>query len=185
MPPPDSELAQQATRDPYLLDFLAVREPLLERDLEDALTADLQRFLLELGTGFAYCGRQVPIRVEGREYALDLLFFNWRLNRFVAVELMVTEFDPGHAGRLGFYVTWIDDNLRLDHHNPTLGILVCATKTNSVVRYTLDSLRTPMAVAAFTTLPAELQAALPPAEALQELVAETLRHESPGGEVPR
>ena len=175
LPAGESELAQQMTRDPYLLDFLGMHGAVAERDLEDALIAELERFLLELGTGFAFVGRQYPVRTDGKDYALDLLFFNWKLNCFVALEIQVSDFDPDHAGRLGFYVAWIDDRLRENHHRPTIGILICAGKTDSVVRYTLDSLRAPMAVATWTTLPPDLQHALPPADALEALVSGHLR----------
>ncbi len=174
LPPADSELAQQMTRDPYLLDFLGIADPTAERDLEDALCHELERFLLELGTGFAFVGRQYPVRVEGAEYALDLLFFNWKLDCFVALEIQITGFDPDHAGRLAFYTSWIDDQLRQPHHKPTIGIVVCASKNSSVVRYSLTGISSPMAVSTYNTLPQEVQAALPDAEELQQLVDKQL-----------
>jgi len=109
LPGEDSELAQHMTRDPYVLDFIGMAGPLRERDLEDELVRQLQRFLLELGTGFAFIGRQYPVRVDRKDYALDLLFFNWRLDCFVAIELQLGDFDPDHAGRLAFYTAWVDD----------------------------------------------------------------------------
>ena len=164
LPAPDSELAQQLTRDPYVLDFLDVAAPLAERDLEQALMDRLQEFLLELGHGFAFVGRQYRFEVDGHEYRIDLLFFNWVQSRFVVIELKIGPFTPEHAGQLGFYVSWVEDNLRdLDRHLPTVGILLCAGRSDNVVRYSLAGTRQPLAVAEYTydSLPATVRELLP------------------------
>lgn len=114
LPAADSDLAQQLVRDPYVFDFLNLTRRVAERDLEDALMARLQRFLLELGHGFAFVGRQHRFAVDGQDFAIDLLFFNYTQSRFVVIELKVGKFEPGYLGQLGFYVAWVDDNLR-DH----------------------------------------------------------------------
>ncbi len=164
LPAADSELAQQMTRDPYVLDFLDLAGPVAERDLEEALMTRLQAFLLELGHGFAFVARQYRFEVDGDEFSIDLLFFNWAQSRFVVVELKVGRFSPEHAGQLGFYVSWIDENLRdPDRHSPTVGILLCTSRNDSVVRYSLAGTTTPLAVAGYTydTLPASARTAVP------------------------
>lgn len=123
-----------------------------------------QAFLLELGHGFAFVGRQYAFTVGGDDFAIDLLFFNWAQSRFVVVELKVGPFAPEHLGQLGFYVSWVDGNLRLpDRHAPTIGILLCAGRNDQVVRYSLAAATSPMAVADYTydTLPASARAAVP------------------------
>ena len=165
----DSDLAAQLTRDPYVLDFLDVAEPVRERDLEEALVARVQALLLELGDGFAFAGRQFHFEVDGDDFYIDLLFFNWRQNRFVVIELKIGPFEPAHLGQLGFYVSWVDTNLRRpDVQLPTIGILLCAGRNDSVVRYALAGTSAPVAVADYTydTLPALARAAVPTGEEL-------------------
>ncbi len=177
LPAADSELAQQLTRDPYVLDFLDLTGPAAERDLEHALLARLQAFLLELGHGFAFAGRQYHFEVDGDDFYIDLLFFNWAQNRFVVVELKIASFEPAHVGQLGFYVSWVDQNLRRpDHHSPTIGILLCAGRNDNVVRYALASATAPLAVADYTyeTLPPAVRETLPSSDQLGTAVAAAL-----------
>ena len=123
LPAADSELAQQLTRDPYVLDFLDLTQAAAERDLENALVARLQAFLLELGHGFAFVGRQYHFEVDGDDFYIDLLFFNWAQSRFVVIELKIGRFQPEYTGKLGFYLAWVESNLRGKHrHSPTIGI---------------------------------------------------------------
>jgi len=164
LPAADSELAQQLTRDPYVLDFLDLTGPVAERDLETALVDRLQAFLLELGHGFAFVGRQYQFAVDGDDFSIDLLFFNWAQSRFVVLELKVGRFAPEHLGQLGFYVSWVDANLRVpDRHSPTIGILLCAGRNDNVVRYSLAGTTAPLAVADYTydALPASARDAVP------------------------
>ncbi len=164
LPPADSDLAQQLTRDPYVFDFLNLTGTVAERDLETALMDRLQAFLLELGHGFAFVGRQYHFEVDGDDFYIDLLFFNWAQSRFVVVELKIDKFLPEHAGQLGFYVAWVDDNLRVpDRHSPTVGILICAGRNERVVRYSLAGSTAPLAVAGYTyaALPAGARDAVP------------------------
>lgn len=147
----DSELAQGLTKDPYVFDFLDLTGQVTERELEDALVDKLQATLGELGRGFAFVGRQVPVKVGRQDRYIDLLFFHLQRLAFIVVELKIGSFDPRDAGQLGFYVTWVDENMRLPAHNPTLGILMCADKDDDdTVQYALRSSSQPMAVASYT-----------------------------------
>jgi len=111
----------------------------------------LERFLLELGHGFAFAGRQYHFEVGGDDFYIDLLFFNWTQSRFVVIELKIGRFQPEYVGKLGFYVAWVDDNLRAhDRHAPTIGILLCASRNDNVVRYSLAGTTAPLAVATYT-----------------------------------
>jgi predicted nuclease of restriction endonuclease-like (RecB) superfamily len=177
LPAADSELAQQLTRDPYVFDFLDLTERVGERQLEAALMDRLQSFLLELGHGFAFVGRQYAFTVGGDDFAIDLLFFNWAQSRFVVVELKVGPFAPEHLGQLGFYVAWVDGNLRQpDRHSPTVGILLCAGRNDQVVRYSLAAATSPLAVADYTydTLPDAARASVPTEVELTQAVGSTL-----------
>ncbi|MFT4010935.1 MAG: PDDEXK nuclease domain-containing protein [Nocardioidaceae bacterium] len=150
LPAPDSELAQEVTKDPYVFEFLDLVGRVSERELEDALVDQIQATLGELGRGFAFVGRQVPIVVGSRDHFIDLLFFHVERLAYVVVELKIGHFDPRDAGQLGFYVAWVDENLKIPDHRPTLGILMCADKSDDAVRYALRSSAQPMAVASYT-----------------------------------
>lgn len=160
---PDSELAQQVAKDPYNFEFLGLSGEIAERDLENALTSRITETLRELGPGFAFVGRQVHFDVDGDDFYVDLLFFNIEQNRYVVIELKTGKFQPEYAGKLNFYVALVDDMLRRDHHNETIGILICGTKNDRSVRYSLGRSTSPMAVAAYTydKLPPAEQQALP------------------------
>jgi predicted nuclease of restriction endonuclease-like (RecB) superfamily len=166
--PPDSELAQQLAKDPYVFDFLGLSDQVAERDLEQALMDRLQDFLLELGRGFSFVGRQVHFEVDGDDFYVDLLFFHVEQLRYVVVELKVGKFAPEHAGQLGFYVELVDDRLRRATHAPTVGLLLCAARNERVVRYSLGAATKPMAVATYTyeTLPSRERQQLPDAKEL-------------------
>ena len=160
----DSELATQIAKDPYVFDFLGLSDRVAERDLEQALVDRLRDTLLELGTGFAFVGQQVHLDVDGDDFFIDLLFFNIPQVRYVVVELKVGKFAPELAGKLGFYIAAVDDRLRDPaRHAPTVGILMCAGRNDTVVRYALSGAAAPMAVAGYTydALPPNEQAALP------------------------
>jgi predicted nuclease of restriction endonuclease-like (RecB) superfamily len=160
---PDSELAQQVAKDPYNFEFLGLSGEVAERDLENALTSRITETLRELGPGFSFVGRQVHFDVDGDDFFVDMLFFNIEQSRYVVIELKTGKFQPEYAGKLNFYVALVDDVLRRDHHNETIGILICGTKNDRSVRYSLGRSTSPMAVAAYTydKLPAEEQEALP------------------------
>ncbi len=153
--PPDSELAQELTRDPYVFDFLTLTARTRERDVERALMDRLQETLLEFGRGFAFVGRQVHFDVDGSDYYADLVLFNVDQLRYVVVELKIGQFEPEHLGQLSFYVAVVDDRLRRDAHAPTVGILLCASRNDTVVRYALANTNAPMAVAGYTSSPVD------------------------------
>jgi predicted nuclease of restriction endonuclease-like (RecB) superfamily len=159
----DSELVQQVAKDPYNFEFLGLSGEVAERDLENALTSRITETLRELGPGFSFVGRQVHFDVDGDDFYVDLLFFHIEQSRYVVIELKTGKFQPEYAGKLDFYVALVDDVLRREHHNETIGILICGTKNDRSVRYSLGRSTSPMAVAAYTydKLPPAEQQALP------------------------
>lgn len=176
VPAEDSELMQQATKDPYALEFLTITGDAHERDVELAMIDQLDRVLREFGRGFAYVGRQHRLAVGDDEFFIDLLMFNWVLNRFVVIELKHRKLTPGDVGQLNFYLAVVDDLIRQDHHEPTLGLLLCASKDERTVRYALSGTTSPMAVAGYhyTELPAVEQAVMPAEAEMLDVVARTL-----------
>ena len=174
---PDSELAQQLVKGPYVFEHLGLLERKAERDVEQALMDRLQDTMLELGRGMAFVGRQVRLTVPDDhsdhvdEFYVDLLFFHVTQLRYVVVELKVGKFEPAHIGQLGTYVAIVDDQYRRPEiHAPTVGILLCTGKSGPTVRYALASTSAPVAVADYYGLPADARAALPSAEELQAIV---------------
>lgn len=166
-----SDLARETFKNPYLLDFIDVRKDLQERDLEKALIQNLKQFLLELGRGFAFVGNQVRFQVENDEFFLDLLFFNFSMNCFVVFELKIEDFKPEFAGKLNFYISCIDNQLKGKEHKPTIGVLLCKTPNKTVVKYTLQKLVSPMGVAEYEltkTLPEKLLKLMPTREELED-----------------
>jgi len=170
LPSPQSDLAQSLLKSEYNLEFLDLREKALERDLERALIERMQKFLLELGVGFAFVGSQYRLEVEGDEFFVDLLFYHLALSCFVAIELKTTDFKPEYSGQINFYVNVIDDKLRRPADNPTIGIILCRSKKKSVVEYALRGMNQPISVSTYrttATLPEEFKAQLPSIEDLQ------------------
>jgi predicted nuclease of restriction endonuclease-like (RecB) superfamily len=166
LPGEDSELAGQIAKDPYVFDFLGLSGRVAERDLEQALVGQLRATLLELGTGFSFVGQQVHLDVGGDDFYIDLLFFHIPQVRYVVVELKIGKFEPDFAGQLGFYIAAVDDRLRDPaKHAPTVGILMCGDRNDTVVRYALIGATQPMAVAGSTddALPPNEKSALPSA----------------------
>ncbi len=174
--PRDSELAQQIAKDPYVFDFLDLTGQVAERDLENALMDRLVDTLRELGTGFAFVGRQVHFDVGGDDFYIDLLFFHVDQLRYVVVELKTGKFRPEDAGQLGFYVALVDDQLKRAAHSPTVGILVCSDRNKRTVRYSLGRASSPMAVSTYTyeSLPVEEQRVLPAADDLAAALGATV-----------
>lgn len=177
LPEDDSDLAQQATRDPYLFDFLSTTETRNERDLEQGLVDHVGRFLVELGRGFAYMGRQVRLTLGDQEFYCDLLFYHARLHCYVVIELKAVGFDPAFLGQLGMYMAAVDDLLAGPEDKPTIGLLLCKTKNDTVVEYALRDVAAPIGVAEWTaaittSLPDDLRSSLPTiAELESELAA--------------
>jgi predicted nuclease of restriction endonuclease-like (RecB) superfamily len=176
LPPTDSDFAAQVFKDPYLFDFLGTADPRQEHEVEASLVAHVERFLLELGSGFAFVGRQVPLEVGGDDFKLDLLFYHFKLRRFVVVELKSVKFDPGMVGQLHMYLSAVDDMLKQPDDQPTIGLLLCRGKNELVVEYALRDQRRPMGVADWETqlvekLPDALKGSLPSIEEIEAALA--------------
>ena len=137
LPEPQSELAEQTMKDPYIFDFIPFSEDMKERDLENALINDITKFLLELGTGFAFLGHQYHLNVGEDDFYLDLLFYNINLRSYVVIELKTGEFKPEYAGKLNFYLSAVDAILKKESDNPTIGLLLCKSKNNILAEYSL------------------------------------------------
>jgi len=172
LPPADSDMAAQAFKDPYLFDFLGTADPRREQEVETALVDHIQRFLLELGAGFAFVGRQVLLEVGTRDFRLDLLFYHLKLRCFVVVELKAVPFDPAFVGKLNLYLSAVDDLLKHPDDKPTVGLLLCKSKDKLVVEYALRGFQSPMGVAEWETqltetLPDEFKGSLPSIEEIE------------------
>ena len=174
LPAAQSELARELMKDPYCFDFLALAPDAQERDLERALLAHVRDFLLELGVGFALVGSQYRMEVGGQEFVMDLLFFHIHLRCFVVVDLKVGSFKPEYAGKMGFYLTAVDEVLRGDDHHPTLGLILCRERNRVVVEYALRGSGQPIGVALYSStgrLPQRLKGSLPSVAQLQRGLA--------------
>ena len=170
LPPPQSDLAKATLKDPYNFDFLSMSKKYNERELEDALIEHISHFLLELGSGFAFVGRQYQLVVGGDEFFVDLLFYHIRLKCYVVVELKTVKFKPEFAGQLNFYVSAINAELKEPNDNPTIGILICKSKNNTVVEYALNSIDNPIGVSEYelvSKLPTEFKSTLPTIEEIE------------------
>lgn len=168
LPKPQSDLAHELLKNPYNLDFLSLSPESSERDLEQALITNMKKFLLELGTGFSFMGQQYYLKVGEHDYYIDLLFYHTRLHCYVVVELKITEFKPEFAGKLEFYQTAIDEQLKMQEDASTIGLLLCRTVDKVVVEYSLRHKTKPMGVAEYQhALPEELKAELPTEEVLE------------------
>jgi predicted nuclease of restriction endonuclease-like (RecB) superfamily len=172
LPPADSDMAGQVFKDPYLFDFLGTADPRREREVEQALVDHIQRFLLELGAGFAFVGRQILLEVGDEDFYVDLLFYHLKLRCYVVVELKAVPFTPGFIGQLNLYLSATDDLLRHPDDKPTIGLLLCRTKNKLVVEYALRNLARPISVAEWETritgnLPDELKGSLPTVEEIE------------------
>ncbi|MFL9959389.1 PDDEXK nuclease domain-containing protein [Paraburkholderia nemoris] len=164
LPPQQSDLARDALKDPYIFDFLGLTEDAQERDIEQALTRHITRFLLELGAGFAFVGRQYRLDVGGDEFFIDLLFYHLKLRCYVVVELKTTPFRPEYAGQLNFYLSAIDAQVKAQDDQPTIGLLLCKEKNRLVAEYALRGVAKPMGVAEYQLLrqvPESLETELP------------------------
>jgi predicted nuclease of restriction endonuclease-like (RecB) superfamily len=176
MPAPQSDLAQQALKDPYIFDFLTLTEPFHERELETSLIRQLERFLLELGAGFAFVGRQYRIEVGGEDFYIDLLFYHLHLRAYVVIELKKGAFKPEYAGKLNFYCNVVNDYLRHPTDQPTIGLILCQSKDKLLAEYSFTGIDKPIGISTYEltrALPVDLQSALPTVEEIEaELGAE-------------
>lgn len=174
LPLAQSDLARESLKDPYRFDFLGLTEEAQERDVENALVKHVTEFLLELGAGFAFVGRQVLLDVGGDEFFIDLLFYHLKLRCYVVIELKGGKFRPEHLGQLGFYLTAVDRQVKDEQDNPTIGLLLCKSKNKVVAEYALGDKSQPMGIAEYKlveSLPVELQTSLPSIEQLERELA--------------
>ncbi len=172
LPPAESDMAEEVFKDPYLFDFLGTADPRREREVGRALVDHIQRFLLELGSGFAFVGRQISLEVGEHDFSLDLLFYHLKLRCYVVIELKAVPFVPAFVGQLNLYLSAVDDLLRHTDDKPTIGLLLCRQKNRLVVEYALRDLNKPIGVAEWETcitekLPEELKGCLPTVEEIE------------------
>ena len=175
LPEPQSDLAEQTLKNPYNFDFLTLREKYDEKELEDALINQITQFLLELGTGFSYLGRQVHLHVGESDFYMDLLFYHVRLHCYVVVELKTEKFKPEFAGKLNFYVTAVNKQMKTEKDNPTIGILICKDKDDVVAEYALDDISQPIGIAEYEltkVLREEFKSSLPTVEEIESELSE-------------
>jgi predicted nuclease of restriction endonuclease-like (RecB) superfamily len=171
LPPPQSDLAQQITKDPYTFDFLMIGEDARERELEQGLLAHLRDFLLELGIGFAFVASQYRLEVGGSDFFVDLLFYHLKLRCFVVIDLKAKAFEPEFAGKMNFYLAAVDDLLRHPGDQPSIGLIICRTKDQIVAEYALRNSTTPIGISEYKlaeSLPADLKGSLPTIEELED-----------------
>jgi predicted nuclease of restriction endonuclease-like (RecB) superfamily len=174
LPPPQSDLARQSLKDPYIFDFLTLAEPYHERELEMGLLQHLERFLLELGQGFAFVGRQYHLDIGGEDFYIDLLFYHLRLRCFVVIELKKGGFKPEYAGKMNFYLNALDDRLKHSTDHPTIVLILCQEKNRVVAEYALGGVDKPIGVSEYEiirALPAEMKSALPTIEEIEAELA--------------
>lgn len=170
LPKPQSDLARESIKDPYRFDFLGLTEAAQEREIEHALVQHVTQFLLELGAGFAFVGRQVPLQVGEEEFFIDLLFYHLKLRCYVVIELKTGKFKPEHLGQLSFYMTAIDKQLKTEADNATIGLLLCKSKDKVVAEYALGDKSQAMGIAEYKlqqALPEVLESNLPSIEQIE------------------
>ncbi len=171
LPDIHSDLAIQTLKDPYCFDFLTLTENYNEKELEDSLVENITKFLLELGAGFSYIGRQYKLEVGNNDFYIDLLFYHVKLHSYIVVELKTGEFKPEYAGKLNFYVSVVDDLVATkDIDKPTIGILICKSKDNMVVEYALKDINKPIGISEYKltqVLPKEFKSSLPSIEEIE------------------
>jgi len=171
LPSPQSDLAQQALKDPYIFDFLSLSDEAAERELERGLLEHIRKFLLELGVGFAFVGSQCRIQVEGEDFYIDLLFYHLRLRCFVVIDLKMEPFKPEFAGKMNFYLSAVDVQFRHPGDNPSIGIILCKTRKQLIAEYALRNMKAPIGVSEYRltrAIPADLKSSLPTIKELEK-----------------
>ncbi len=171
LPPTQSDLALQTLKDPYIFDFLTLDTTFREKELEAGLIRHLQRFLLELGKGFSFVGRQVPLTVGEDEFHIDLLFYHLRLRCFVVIELKAGPFKPDHEGKMNFYLNVVDDQLKHDTDSPSIGLILCKDRKKLIAEYALRGIQKPIGISEYEltrALPEDLKSSLPTIEEIEQ-----------------
>jgi predicted nuclease of restriction endonuclease-like (RecB) superfamily len=187
LPPPQSDLASQLLKDPYLFDFLTLEKPFRERELETGLLRHLQDFLVELGTGFAFVGRQVHMEIGDDDFYIDILFYHLRLRCFVVIDLKVGPFKAEYAGKMNFYLNAVDDRMKHASDMPAIGLILCEDKNKIVAEYALRGMDKAIGVSAYQltrALPKKLQSALPSIAMLEKELSQT-KHSKPTAAAPK
>jgi len=182
LPAPDSDLVQQTLKDPYLFDFLTLAEPFHERELETGLVAHLEKFLLELGQGFAFVGRQYHLDIGEQDFYIDLLFYHLKLRCYVVIELKRGAFKPEYAGKMNFYCSVVDDHLRHGDDKPTIGLILCQEHNRVLAEYALRGMDKPIGVSSFEltrALPENLQTSLPSIETIERELGDMPEESAP------
>lgn len=175
MPDKQSALAIQTMKDPYIFDFVSMREKMIETDIEHELVRNVSKLLLELGKGFAYVGEQYALKIQGDEFFIDLLFYNYILHCFVAIDLKTGKFVPEYAGKMNFYLSVLDDQVKGEMDNPSIGLILCRDKNRVVAEYALKDMTKPIGVSEYKLLeeiPDELRDTLPSIEEIEARVLE-------------
>lgn len=177
LPEYKGDLAAEITKDPYSFDFLAIRKECDEKELKDALITNIERFLLELGTGFAYMGREYRLKLGEDEEFCDMLFYNTSIHAYVVVEVKIDKLKPADVGQLGTYVVAVDHTLRRESDNKTIGLLICKEKSEIVARYALESSAEPLGISSYglsASIPENFQSSLPTVEEIESRAGEGL-----------
>jgi predicted nuclease of restriction endonuclease-like (RecB) superfamily len=173
LPKPQSDLANQIIKDPYNFSFLTLEKNVQELEFERQLTRNITDFLLELGKGFAFVGRQYALQVGEKEYKIDLLFYHLKLRCYIVIELKMREFEPEFVGKLNFYLSAVDSLIKSDDDKPTIGILLCKNKDNFEVEFALRDVHKPIGISefSFNELPTEIKNAMPTVEEFEKHLA--------------
>lgn len=170
LPQPHGDLAQELSKDPYTFDFVSIAENYREKELKDALEKNIAKFLLELGSGFAYMGREYRIKIGSTEQFIDMLFYNTKLHCYVVVEIKTRKFEASSLGQLGTYVAAVNHELREETDNPTIGLLICKTKDNVLAKYALEAINEPIGISEYELaklFPADFKGTLPTVEEIE------------------
>ena len=170
LPDYQSDLIKETLKDPYNFDFLQITANFKEKELENALIDNIQNFLIELGSGFAFVGKQVELKVGSQSFFIDLLFYHIKLKRYVVIELKSGNFEPEHAGKLNFYVTAVDKQFRDENDNATVGLIICKTKDDIIAEYSLTDLHKPLGISSYELrkiLPENFKSSLPSIEEIE------------------
>jgi predicted nuclease of restriction endonuclease-like (RecB) superfamily len=178
LPAPQSDLVQQTLKDPYIFDFLTLTEPFNERELETGLVRQVEKFLLELGQGFAFVGRQFPLEVGDEDFYVDLLFYHLRLRAFFVIDLKKGKFKPEYAGKLNFYCNVVNDRLKHPTDAPTIGLILCQTRDRLLAEYSFAGIDKPIGIATYEltrALPSSVQSALPTVEQIEAELGEVVK----------
>lgn len=180
LPAPESDLAREILKDPYNFDFLTLHDQASEKELEEGLIQHIRKFLLELGAGFAFVGQQVPLEVDGEDFYIDLLFYHLHLRCYLVIELKAGPFKPEYAGKMNFYLSAVDDLLRHPDDKPSIGIILCKTRSKIIAEYALRDLAKPVGVAQYITklvesLPEDLKEELPSVEQIETELSSDLK----------